>query len=398
MYLYCDHICLPNVWIFAVYVKTKAGKIKEIRIEKPTGEEIVDYKGFYMIPGFIDMHIHGWGTGSFVNDKSEESLHKMSRDLVDTGVTSFLATSGAEEIGEINAGIESVRRVMEQPQTGGAEVLGAHLEGPFISVEHKGMQRAECCLQPDLELMREFCRYQGQRVVKLMTVAPELTDADKLIQMCFDQGIQVSAGHTGATFEDIKRVKNYGIGGVTHMYSGMRGFHHRELGVVGAAWYFDDLYREFAKQTGLTVRPEAFALTYKIKGAGRIIMTTDCGGLAQAKKEKYHYIRKITMIPDGEYLRIRHDDGREERYRRDNYEEIKHLELGYLESVQNMVKNVAPSMHEVIQMTSENPAKYIGVFDRKGSLEVGKDADLLVIDQNYQLKATYCRGELVFQG
>ena len=77
------------------------------------------------------------------------------------------------------------------------------------------------------------------------------------------------------------------------------------------------------------------------------------------------------MIPDGEYLRIRHDDGREERYRRDNYEEIKHLELGYLESVQNMVKNVAPSMHEVIQMTSENPAKYIGVFDRKGSRGIG---------------------------
>ena len=181
------------------------------------------------------------------------------------------------------------------------------------------------------------------------------------------------------------------------MFSGMRGFHHRELGVVGAAWYFDDLYCEFAKQTGLTVRPEAFALTYKIKGAGKIIMTTDCGGIAQSQKEKYHYIRKITMIPDGEYLKIRHDDGREERYRRDNYAEIKHLELGYLESVQNLVKNIAPSIHEVIQMTSENPAKYIGVFDRKGSLEVGKDADLLVIDKDYQLKATYCRGELAFQ-
>lgn len=397
MYLYCDHICLPGGRIFHGYLKAENGKIKEIRNEKPVGEEIVDYTGYYLIPGFIDMHIHGWGTGSFINDKSEVSLQKMSRDLVDTGVTSFLATSGAEEVAEIHAGIESVRRMMKEPETGGAEVLGAHLEGPFISVEHKGMQRAECCLQPDLELMREFCRYQGERVVKLMTIAPELTGADRLIQMCFDNGIQVSAGHTGATFEEIKRVKDYGIGGVTHMYSGMRGFHHRELGVVGAAWYFDDLYCEFAKQTGLTVRPEAFALTYKIKGAGKIIMTTDCGGIAQSQKEKYHYIRKITMIPDGEYLKIRHDDGREERYRRDNYAEIKHLELGYLESVQNLVKNIAPSIHEVIQMTSENPAKYIGVFDRKGSLEVGKDADLLVIDKDYRLKATYCRGELAFQ-
>ena len=201
MYLYCDHICLPGGRIFHGYLKAENGKIKEIRNEKPVGEEIVDYTGYYLIPGFIDMHIHGWGTGSFINDKSEVALQKMSRDLVDTGVTSFLATSGAEEVAEIHAGIESVRRRMKQPEAGGAEVLGAHLEGPFISIEHKGMQRAECCLQPDLELMREFCRYQGERVVKLMTVAPELTGADRLIQMCFDNGIQVSAGHTGATFE-----------------------------------------------------------------------------------------------------------------------------------------------------------------------------------------------------
>lgn len=396
MYIYCDHICLPQGRFFDGYIKAENGQIKEICNQKPEGE-IVDYTGYYILPGFIDIHIHGWGTGSFINDKSVNAIYKMSKDLPDTGVTSFLATSGAEEIEKIKEGIESARQVLSEPQDIGSELLGVHLEGPFINVKHKGMQREECCLHPDLELMKEFVKYQDQRVVKLMTLAPELPDADKLIQMCFDNRIQVSAGHSDATFEDIKRLKDYGIGGVTHMFSGMRGFHHRELGMVGAAWYFEDLYCEFAKQTGLTVKPEAFALTYKLKGPEKIIMTTDCAGLGQSNREKYHYIRKITMIPDGEYLIIRHDDGREERYRRDNYDEVKHLEMGYLESIQNMVKNVRPPMHAVAQMTAENPAKYIGVFDKKGSLEIGKDADFIVLDKDYELQATYCRGKLAFQ-
>lgn len=397
MYLYSKHICLPHGRFFDGYIKVKDGKIVEIRNQKPQGEEIADFGEYFVLPGFIDIHIHGWGTGSFINDKSVNSILKMSKDLPDTGVTSFLATSGAEEIEKIKEGIESAREILSKPQGSGSQLLGLHLEGPFISVEHKGMQREECCLAPDLELMKEFVKYQDQRVVKLMTIAPELPNADKLIQMCFDNQIQVSAGHTGATFEDIKRTKDFGIGGVTHMFSGMRGFHHRELGVVGAAWYFDDLYCEFAKQTGMTVKPEAFALTYKIKGPERIIMTTDCAGLGQSNREKYHYIRKITMIPDGEYLIIRHDDGREERYRRDDYEAVKNLEMGYLESIQNMVKNVRPPMHAVAQMTAENPARYIGVFDKKGSLEVGKDADIIVLDKDYELQATYCRGELAYR-
>lgn len=397
MYLYSKHICLPHGRFFDGYIKVKDGKIVEIRNQRPQGEDIADFGEYFVLPGFIDIHIHGWGTGSFINDKSVNSILKMSKDLPDTGVTSFLATSGAEEIEKIKEGIESAREILSKPQGSGSQLLGLHLEGPFISVEHKGMQREECCLAPDLELMKEFVKYQDQRVVKLMTIAPELPNADKLIQMCFDNQIQVSAGHTGATFEDIKRTKDFGIGGVTHMFSGMRGFHHRELGVVGAAWYFDDLYCEFAKQTGMTVKPEAFALTYKIKGPERIIMTTDCAGLGQSNREKYHYIRKITMIPDGEYLIIRHDDGREERYRRDDYEAVKNLEMGYLESIQNMVKNVRPPMHAVAQMTAENPARYIGVFDQKGSLEVGKDADIIVLDKDYELQATYCRGELAYR-
>ena len=177
------------------------------------------------------------------------------------------------------------------------------------------------------------------------------------------------------------------------MYSGMKGFHHREPGVAGAALYFDDLNCEFAKQTGMTVSPEALSIAWRLKSKDKIIMTTDCGGIAQSKRKKYHYIRKETFIPDGDYLLVKRDDGSEYRIKKDDYKEVRDLELSYIKSIKNLVKFVNPSMHEIIKVTSENPAKYIDVYDRKGSLEVGKDADFLVVNDDLDIIATYCMGK-----
>lgn len=177
------------------------------------------------------------------------------------------------------------------------------------------------------------------------------------------------------------------------MFSGMRGLHHRELGVAGAAMYFDDLNCEFAKQTGMTVKPEAFALVWKLKNKDKIIMTTDCGGMALIKKEKYHYVRKQTFIPDGDYLIIKNDDGTMQRIDRREYKNVRDLELSYIRSIQNLIANVHPSVHEILKITSENPARYLGVNDRKGSLEVGKDADILAVNKDFEIQATYCLGK-----
>lgn len=181
------------------------------------------------------------------------------------------------------------------------------------------------------------------------------------------------------------------------MFSGMSSFHHRELGVAGSVLYYDDLYCEFAKQTGITVKKEAFQLAYRLKGPDRIIMTTDNAGIAQLENERYHYIRKQTFIPDGDKFIIRNDDGSEKVYNRTDYEEIKDLELSYIKSVQNLIENVNPSVFDIIKMTSENSAKYLGIYDRKGSLEIGKDADILVLSKDFDLKATYCMGRKCFE-
>ena len=293
MYIKCEHIYFPNQIIKSGYLKIEGNKVGDVVKNIPDDEEYIDYSDYNIIPGFIDQHIHGWGTGSFNNDKSVHSINEMKKNLPFEGVTSFLATSGAEPIEDIIEGIKNASYVVDHQENDGATLLGVHLEGPFINKEFKGMQREECCIDPDLDIMKEFIDAQShEHIIKLMTIAPELPNGLEVIKYCHDNKIQLNIGHSAATFECIKNLKEYGLGGVTHMYSGMKGFHHREPGVAGAALYFDDLNCEFAKQTGMTVSPEALSIAWRLKSKDKIIMTTDCGGIAQSKRKKYHYIRK----------------------------------------------------------------------------------------------------------
>lgn len=393
MYIYSKNIYCPNQIIKEGYLEINDGKIIDIK-ESIGDASYEDYSEYMIIPGFIDQHLHGWGTGSFGSDNSVDTLMKMKSDLPQTGVTSFLATSGAQDLEEIKEGIKNCGLVMMHQKEDGASLLGTHMEGPFVSVEQAGMMNKAAFLTPSVDIMKDCVDAQVfDNTIKLMTMAIELPNSKEVIQYCHKEGIQISIGHSAATFKEISDLKQYGVGGVTHMFSGMTGFHHRELGVAGSALFFDDLYCEFAKQTGWTVLKEAFELAYKLKGPDRIIMSTDNTALAQITKERYHYIRKQTFIPDGDYLLIRDDSGEEHRYKKDSYEEIKDLELSYIKSIQNLIANVNPKVHDIIKMTSSNCAQYLGVYDRKGSIEIGKDADLLVVDESFNIQATYCMGK-----
>lgn len=394
MYLYSENIYFPKQIKKEGYLQIEQGTIVDFKTEIGD-EEFIDYKDNLIIPGFIDQHIHGWATGQYSAKNTKENLKNMQETLPYAGVTSFLATTGAWDLEDLKTTIRNTTEHIEANDTNGAEVVGIHLEGPFVNEKRAGMMNVAGFQKPSIDIMKSLLESQTKPgYIKLMTMAPELENAQSLITYCRENCVQLNIGHSDALFEDIKALKEYGLGGVTHMFSGMRGFHHRELGVVGAALYFDDLYCEFAKQTGWTVLPEAFALAYKLKGPDRIIMTTDNTGLAQIDKERYHYIRQETFIPDGDYFIVRHDDGSEKRYNKSIYDDVKDLELSYLKSIQNVIKNVNPSVHDIIKMTSENAAKYLGIDDRKGSIEIGKDADLLVVDEHFNLKATYCRGKL----
>lgn len=356
--------------------------------------EILNYSDFNIIPGFIDNHIHGWGTGSFWFEKSKESILEMQKHLPKEGVTSFLATTGADTIDDILKQIDEASEIYESNQIG-AEMIGVHLEGPFISKEYKGMQQEENCILPNLELMKSFYnRQKSLDLIKLMTMAPELEEAKEVAEFCNEKGIQLSIGHSASTFDKIKEMKDYGFGGFTHTFSGMRGMHHRELGVAGAALYFEDMYCEFAKQTGLTVKHEAFDIALRIKTSDKIILATDCCGLAKTDKPWYHYVRKITLIPQENGVMVKHDDGREEIIDNSKYENVRDLEMSYIDSVKNIIKHSKVDMFDIMKMASINPAKYVNVFDRKGSIAINKDADLLVIDDEFNLVETIIRGKV----
>ncbi|CUX71306.1 N-acetylglucosamine-6-phosphate deacetylase [Clostridium sp. C105KSO15] len=390
MVLYSKHIILENQE-FDGFLEMEHGKIKAIHKEF-TGQ-YEDYSDFVILPGFIDIHIHGWATGSFWFEKSAAAIKEMCRTLPYAGVTSYLATSGADTIPEIKRCIKAADDAYEADYSG-AELLGVHLEGPFINPLYRGMQREDCCILPSLTVMEDlYNSFRNKELCRYMTIAVEQEGAREVLGFCKEKGIQTSIGHSGATFSQIKEIKDAGVGGFTHTFSGMRGFHHRELGVAGAALYFDDMMCEFAKQTGMTVSHEAFDIAYRIKGSKRIIMTTDCSGLAQTRTEFDHYVRKMKFIKEGDKVRIEHYDGREEWMDPKDYQAVRELELSYIGSIQNMARHTSLDWLDIMRVTSLNPARYIHADDRKGSIAPGKDADLTIVDSDLNLVSVFCRGK-----
>lgn len=393
MYLYSENIYTPYGFQNG-YLKIENGKVMGI-FDNANSKEIINYDEKVIIPGFIDIHLHGWATGSFLFEGTKDSLKSMSKELVKVGVTSYLATTGTDSINKIASQLVEGKKFIDSwNPNNGAEILGFHLEGPFINSEYRGMQKEEFCIEPSIEILNDFIKIGGLENIKLITMAPELPGSKAFIKYAKANGIQISIGHSGAKFEDIAELKSYGISGFTHMFSGMSGFHHRKLGAVGAAMYFDDMYVEFEKQTGVTVKPEAFKILYKIKGKDKIILATDCIGLAHIRAPFYHYIHKCKYIPYKDKIVVKHDYGVEECIYKNDYNRIKGLELSYIESIKNVVKNVNASISDIVKMACENPAKYIGAYTYKGSIEKGKDADLIIIDEEWNIFDVYVKGKL----
>lgn len=391
--IYSKNIVLPDK-IIEGFIIINHGKIKEIT--SSWEDDFIDYGDNIVLPGFIDQHTHGWGRGSFLYENNEESLRMMIEDQAKEGVTGFLATTFTDSLENIHQSINAANEVLKNHNKG-TKLLGLHIEGPFINKKYKGAQKEEYCLDPDVDVMKGFIeKCEDPHLIKLITIAPELPNAKKLIEFCRQNGIQVSAGHTGATFEEILEAKKWGVSGVTHMYSAMTGLHHRNPGVVGAALFNQDLYCEFAKQTGITVRHEVFNLTYQVKTSDRIIMTTDCLGNGKQKEPYYHARRNVHFIPHGNQLIERFADGTEKIYDLTDYNSIREIELSYIDSIKNMLDHTKMSWLDVSKITSTNSAKYLGLDEYKGSIDVGKDADFTIITKDVNLVATIVEGEIVY--
>lgn len=395
MIIKCNNIYTPT-GIKKGFLTIENGILKNISESLLDSESIyIDYSDKNIFPGFIDIHIHGYGRGSFAYKGDSDSIKNMSKDVVQMGVTSYLLTSGTMPKNFLESSYNEAKKIIESFVKGeGAEPIGIHMEGPFINEKYIGMQRLDSVERASIERFEHYNKISGNNI-KLVTLAPEIEGAIDLIKYLDKNNIVISAGHTAATFDEVKVAIDVGLTNFTHVYSGMRGFHHRELGVVGAAMFFKNTYVELAKQSGITVKSEAFDIMYRLKGDEKLVMMTDCLGLGGFPEgySFYHYLRKTNFTMEKKLLKLEMDNGEISYISTDDFEKLKDLELGFLESIKNIVDRLENKWLSVMKIACENPAKIAGVFNRKGSIEVGKDADFLILDQEWNLSEVYCFGK-----
>jgi len=346
--------------------------------------EKIDACGKYLAPGFIDVHVHGGG-GAEVMGAAPEEIVRMADAHARCGTTSIVPTTLASPVKDLTGAMDAVKAAMELSCD--AEILGVHLEGPFLSPTQAGAQKPEYIYPADEENVHALLdRWNG---VKLVGAAPEVKNGYWLGRELQRRGIPASVAHSDATFDETLRALEYGYEDITHLYSGCSVMHrvnaYRIAGVVEAGLY-EDRFTAQVIADGKHLPAALLKLIYKCKGADRIVLITD--GLAMsasAIREGETYLQKngvMTVMDDGVMKLMDHQ-----------------AFAGSIATmnrlVRNMVKLAGVPIREAVRMATANPARLVRVHDRKGSIAVGMDADLVLFDENIDVTMTMSRGKVV---
>lgn len=377
---------LPDQTIDSGFILIKDGVIEDIGHSKDCPPIEETFKLIQLtpdqavIPGFIDLHIHG-SSGADTMDATEEALNTIATALPKEGTTSFLATTMTTHKNDIKKAIINVAEYVEkQNHRGKAEVLGVHLEGPFISPKRIGAQHPDFVSSPSVDLFKEW-QHMATGNIKLVTLAPEQPGGMELVSYLNDEGVVSSIGHSDATYEQVVQAIEAGLSHATHLYNQMRPIHHREPGVVGAVFLRDEIMSEIIAD-GVHSRPEMVRLAYRNKGKDGLILITDAMRAQCLGNGQYDLGGQMVTVT-GKTAEL--EDGT-----------LAGSILTLQEAVKNMMAFTQCGIREIIQMTSVNPAKQLNVFDRKGSIEKGKDADLIIWGKE-EIEMTFCRGEVAYQ-
>lgn len=350
-------------------------KIIDIADEIPKDCETIDGDGKYISPGLIDIHIHG-NMGKDTMDSTDESIETISKSIMRHGVTSFLPTTMTMDKEHVYDALEVIKKAKSR-KIGGAQVLGAHLEGPFINENYKGAQNEKFIINSKYEFIKEY-----KDVIKVITYAPEKDidfDFTREIKRCTD--IVLSIGHSNASYEQAKEAINLGVTNITHMFNAMTGLNHRDPGVVGAA-LTTDVYSELIADT-IHINKDLFQFILNNKGRERLILITDsieAGGLEDGN----YALGGQKVIVKGNEARL--ENGA-----------LAGSVLSLNKMVLNFLNNTNLRVNEAINLASLNPATSLGINNKKGSLDIGKDADIAVFDDNLDCKMTLCLGEVVYK-
>ncbi len=347
-------------------------------------EKIALPEGAVVLPGFVDEHIHGAG-GADAMDGTAAALTTISQTLVREGTTSFLATTMTQSPQNIVRALTAVREKCaadsKKDRPTGARLLGAHLEGPFISAAHKGAQPLGYVAAPSIETFEAYQAASGGNI-RIVTLAPEEAGAEALISRLTASGVVVSLGHTGAKYADVARAVSLGARHVTHTYNAQSPLHHREIGTVGSALLMDELDCELIADT-IHVSEPAIRLLVKCKTPARILLITDAiraKGLGDGESELGG--QKV-YVKGGE---ARLEDGT-----------LAGSVLQMNRAVQNMVEKAGLSLPEAVDCASLLPAKALGLSGELGSVAPGKRADFTVLSPAFDVLMTVVGGEIVYR-
>lgn len=333
-------------------------------------------KNWTAFPGFIDVHIHG-AAGHDAMDATPEALDGVADALPKEGTTSFLATTMTQTDTAISAALQNIQQF--QAKATQAEMLGVHLEGPFLSDKRAGAQPIEHIAEPAYPLFRKWQKLSGNQI-RLVTLAPETANGLAFIKNLAEDGVIASIGHSDATLEEVQAAVRSGASHVTHLYNQMSPFHHREPGVVGAALTEDGLTVEVIADF-IHSHPTSVELAFRQKGAERLILITDAmrakglpPGVYDLGGQDVQVTQKDARLADGTLA-------------------------GSILTMETAVKNVQSitgcSLKELVAMTSANAAKELGL-PNKGKLQASADADITVLDENFNVQLTICRGTIAY--
>lgn len=338
---------------------------------------IIEAEGLSLLPGFVDIHVHG-AIGYETMDATVESLHSQARYFAQHGVTSFLATTWTDPHQQILDALWNVAAIQETPEYG-ANILGVHLEGPYINEEKSGAQKKEDIRRANHQQVQTIL---DTDIVRLVTVAPEFKENELLIRECVKRNIPVSLGHTTATYEQVKQAINLGVSGVTHTFNAMTGLHHRTPNTVGGVLTSNELYCEVIADN-IHVHPAVMKILYLCKGRHKVILVTDA--------------TRVTGLPDGEYQINERVVILRNKTARLADGTLAGSTLTMDRALYNFMKAVEEPLEVIWPTSSLNAASSIGISNSKGSLEVGKDADLVLVDTEINVYLTIVGGQIVYR-
>lgn len=363
-----------------IYIEN--GKIIAIGDKKdifePGETEVIDAGEGFIVPGFIDMHVHGGG-GFDIMDGKYEAVQQVASAHSRFGTTAFLPTTMTMGKDKIIESLKSVKKAFVKG-TGAAEILGVHLEGPYINSERKGAQKKEDIKNPSIEEFLELNLASGD-LIRLVTIAPEMPGAIELIRWLSEHKIIASVGHSNATYEQVQESIRAGLNHVTHTFNAMSGLNHRDPGVAGAALSSPELTVEMIAD-GVHLHPAVMKILTLVKGTEKIVLITDAIRATSMPEGTYDLGGQDVIVSNGQ---ARLKDGT-----------LAGSILTMDKAVRNMISMVGVPLKEAIQMATINPAKCLGVEGRKGSLAAGKDADIVILDKKLEVKLTMVKGKIVY--